>query len=81
MRILLAGSVLALAGCTMVYIEPFGEAPVTVQTSNSTDVLGSQNVAKDDTDASGDVSDGDGASTMGASSIPTATVTAPGAMP
>ena len=68
--------IILLAGCTLVYIGP-ANAPVNVQTSNSTDVLGSQNVAKDDTEATGDVSDGDGASTQGAQSTPTATIQLP----
>ena len=63
-----------LVACTAIYIDPKGEAPITVQTSNSTNAIGSQNVAKDDTQTDGDVQDGDGTSSQGATATPTITV-------
>lgn len=67
-----------LAACTQIYIKPTNEKDqpfgVSVQTSNSTNVLGSQNVQKDDKAGRGDVTGHKGNTDQEARATPTVVV-------
>lgn len=89
MTYLLAGAVVLavaiLAACTHIYITPKNETDesfgVSVQSSNSTNILGSQNVQKDDTAGRGAIDKRqNGDKPQSAEAAPTA-VLAPGPKP
>lgn len=82
MAYLLIAMMTLLAACTVIHVglnpgEEGADPPaVNIQTSNSTSVLGSQNVAKDDKAGKGDLNSNKGETSQKAEAKPT-TVIAP----
>lgn len=82
MRYMIVGAIVLstalLAACTHIYISPTNEEDdpfgVSVQTSNSTNIMGSQNVQKDDKAGRGDVSGHKGNTDQKSTATPTVVV-------
>ena len=72
--LLIVTTALLLVACTAVYVGDDQKSPVNVQTSNSTEILGSQNVDKEDKESAGDIKAPKGSGAQGATSTPTVTV-------
>lgn len=77
MTYLLAGTVfvaaIVLAACSLIYVESTGQQPVNIQTTDPTNVLGSQNVTSADRASRGSAH-GDITTDATADSVPTVTV-------
>jgi hypothetical protein len=74
MRNLLLLVALTLVGCTAIYVGSGGDRPLNIQTTDSTNVLGSQSVVSQDKAAKGDATS-NGSNSQTTESTPTTTLT------